>query len=214
LPDADPTPSDRRNLDRLRRRAVVLEWWTNGWNAIEVVVTITLGLAARSLALVAFGLDSLVEVFASTVVIWDLRGEGAGTAVRSRRALLLIAGAFAVLAAYLVVASIRSLVGGNVPEDSPLGIAYLAVTGTAMFTLSVMKRRLAEPLDSQALRAEAAMTLLDGCLCVAILAALVVNTVLGWWWADGLAALVIAAFAAREGVESWREARGHRSRAA
>jgi divalent metal cation (Fe/Co/Zn/Cd) transporter len=104
-----------------------------------------------------------------------------------------------------VVSSVRSLADRSVPDDSPWGIAYLAFAGTAMFTLAVAKRRVAIELDSEPLHAEAAMTFLDGSLCVAILSALAANTVLGWWWADGTAALAIAAFAAREGWSSWRE---------
>jgi divalent metal cation (Fe/Co/Zn/Cd) transporter len=169
-------------------------------------VTISLGIAAQSLALVAFGLDSMIEVFASTVVIWHLR-EGRDPAPhRTRLAFRLIAAAFFTLAGFLLVASIRSLVLGVEPEESPIGIAYLAVTAVVMFSLAAVKRRTARRIASDPLEAEASMTFLDGCLCVGILTALGVNVLFGWWWADGLAALAIAAFAAREGIESWQEA--------
>lgn len=197
------TPAEH---ERLLRRGIRLEWMTTAWNAMEVFVTVSLGIASGSLALVAFGLDSMIEVFASMVVIWHLR-HGADPAVaRTRLALRLIAAAFVVLAAYLVVASVRTLVVGSVPDDSPLGIAYLAVTSIVMFTLAAAKRRTARPMASEPLEAEASMTFLDGCLCLCILTALAVNTAFGWWWADGIAALGIAAFAAREAVESLREA--------
>jgi len=192
--------------DRLLRRGIRLEWATTAWNAMEVVVTISLGVAAHSLALVAFGLDSMIEVFASTVVIWHLR-EGRDPAPhRTRLAFRLIAVAFFALTGFLLVASVRSLVIGTQPEDSVAGIAYLAVTAAVMFSLAVVKRRTARQIGNGPLEAEASMTFLDGCLCLCILSALAVNVLFGWWWADGLAALAIAAFAAREGLSSLQEA--------
>ncbi len=192
--------------DLLMRRGIRLEWATTAWNIMEVFVTISLGIASGSLALVAFGLDSMIEVFASMVVVWHLQ-HGADPAVhRTRLALRLIAGAFIVLATYLLVASVRSLLVGSTPESSPLGVAYLAVTAVVMFTLAAAKRRTARPLESEPLEAEASMTFLDGCLCIGILTALVVNMAFGWWWADGVAALAIAGFAAREAADSLREA--------
>ena len=193
--------------DRLLRRGIRLEWATTAWNMMEVFVTIGLGLAAKSLALVAFGLDSLIEVFASTVVIWHLR-EGRDPAPhRTRLAFRLIAAAFFTLAAFLIVASLRSLALGSQPEESVAGIAYLGLTAAVMFTLASVKRRTARAIDSGPLSAEASMTFLDGCLCLGILTALAVNVAFGWWWADGLAALGIAGFATREGLESLHEAR-------
>jgi divalent metal cation (Fe/Co/Zn/Cd) transporter len=192
--------------ERLLRRGIRLEWATTAWNAMEVVVTISLGVAAHSLALVAFGLDSMIEVFASTVVIWHLR-EGRDPAPhRTRLAFRLIAVAFFALTGFLLVASVRSLVIGTQPEDSVAGIAYLAVTAAVMFSLAVVKRRTARQIGNGPLEAEASMTFLDGCLCLCILSALAVNVLFGWWWADGLAALAIAAFAAREGLSSLQEA--------
>lgn len=192
--------------DRLLRRGIRLEWATTGWNMMEVFVTISLGVAAKSLALVAFGLSSMIEVFASTVVIWHLR-EGRDPAPhRTRIAFRLIATAFFVLAAFLVVTSVRSLVLGLHPDESPLGIAYLALTAVVMFTLAAVKRRTAGAIDNGPLDAEASMTFLDGCLCIGILSALAANVFFGWWWADALAALGIAGFSAREGHGSFREA--------
>ena len=187
--------------ERLGRR---LQWATIAWNGIEVFVTIGLGLAARSLALIAFGLDSLIEVFASLVVIWHMSpGSGGHQAGRDRRAMRLVGVAFAVLAAYLTFAGVRALVAQEQPESSPLGIAYLAVTAAVMFTLARAKRRIGTALDSRPFLAEASMTFLDGCLATGILAALALNLVLGWWWADPAAALVIAAAAGREAHEAW-----------
>lgn len=196
--------------DRLQRRGIRLEWATTGWNLMEVFVTIGLGLAARSLALVAFGLSSMIEVFASIVVIWHLR-EGRDPAPHlTRLAFKLIGIAFFALALFLFVTSVRSLVLGLHPGESPIGIAYLGLTAAVMFTLAGIKRRTAGAMDSGPLEAEASMTFLDGCLCIGILTALGANIVFGWWWADAAAALGIGVFAAREGLESLREAAAER----
>jgi divalent metal cation (Fe/Co/Zn/Cd) transporter len=194
----------------LRRRGIRLEWATNGWNAMEVVVTITLGVQARSLALIAFGLDSVVEIFASTVVIRNLHDDRRDPGDRRiHRALRLIAIAFWVLAVFLTVMSVRGLVRHDRPDTSPLGIAYLTVTACVMFGLAVLKRTTARALRSEPLHAEAAMTFLDGWLSTGVLAALVLNATLDWWWADPIAALLVAAVAMTEGVGHWRDAAPH-----
>jgi divalent metal cation (Fe/Co/Zn/Cd) transporter len=199
-----------RSQERLRVRGLRLEWATNGWNAMEVVVTISLGWQARSLALIAFGLDSLVEIFASSVVIWNLRDDRRDPGDRRiHRALRLIAGAFWTLAAFLSVMSVRSLALGERPDESPLGIAYLAITAFVMFGLAHLKRTTASDMASETLHAEAAMTFLDGCLSTGILVALVLNALLGWWWTDSTAALVVAAIAINEGVDHWRASAPH-----
>jgi len=196
----------RTDTDRLLRRGIRLEWATTAWNLMEVFVTVSLGIASKSLALVAFGMDSMIEVFASSVVIWHLLKGGDPAPHRTRLALRLIAAAFFLLGAFLLVASVRSLVLGATPDESPLGIAYLAITAVVMFGLAIVKRRTALALESGPLEAEAGMTFLDGCLCLCILTALAVNVAFGWSWADGVAALIIAVFAVREGAESIREA--------
>ena len=199
-----------RTTEQLRLRGLRLEWATNGWNAMEVVVTISLGWQARSLALIAFGLDSVVEIFASTVVIRNLRDDRHDPGdERIHRALRLIAGAFWTLAVFLAVTSVRSLVLGLRPDESPVGVGYLAVTAVVMFGLARLKRATASGLASETLRAEAAMTFLDGCLSTGILVALVLNAQLGWWWTDATAALVVAGFAVNEGVEHWRASEAH-----
>jgi divalent metal cation (Fe/Co/Zn/Cd) transporter len=199
-----------RTSEQLRLRGLRLEWATNGWNAMEVVVTISLGWQAGSLALIAFGLDSLIEIFASTVVIWNLKDDRHDPGdERIHRALRLIAGAFWTLAAFLTVMSVRSLVLGERPEESPLGIAYLAITAVVMFGLARLKRATASELGSETLVAEASMTFLDGCLSAGILIALTLNALLGWWWTDATAALVVAGFAVNEGVGQWRASAPH-----
>jgi divalent metal cation (Fe/Co/Zn/Cd) transporter len=197
---------ERRRLEQTGRR---LQWATIAWNSIEVFVTIGLGIAAGSLALIAFGLDSLVEAFASLVVMWHMHpGEGGHHAHRDRKAMRLVGVAFAVLAAYLLIAGVRQLASHDQPGSSPVGIAYLGVTALVMFGLARWKRRVGHALDSDPFRAEASMTFLDGCLATSILTALALNLVLDWWWADPVAAFLIGAVAARESRESWREGSG------
>ncbi len=200
----------RRTPAEWSRRGIHLEWATNGWNVMEVVVTISLGLQAGSLALIAFGLDSVVEIFASNVVIRNLRDDRDDPGDRRvHRSLRLIAAAFWVLATFLVVVSVRSLIRGDRPGSSPIGVAYLALTAVVMFGLSGLKRATARELGSEALHAEAALTFLDGCLSTGILTALVLNAWLGWWWTDASAALLVAGFAAKEGVDHWRGSAPH-----
>lgn len=192
----------------LQRRALRFEYATIAWNVGEAFLTIALGIAAGSLALVGFGTDSVIEVFASSVVVWHLRpGHETDRPDRTRRALHLVALAFAGLGLVLSVASTRDLVTGRRAGESPVGIAYLAVTALVMFGLAAAKRRTARSLDSAPLRSEASMTFLDGILSSATLTGLAANAVLGWWWADPLAALVVALAAFNESRENWQEAR-------
>ena len=200
----------RRTPEALRRRALRLEWATNGWNAMEVVVTISLGMQAGSLALIAFGLDSIIEIFASTVVIRNLRDARLDPGDRRvHRSLRLIAVAFWLLAIFLAIISTRALVRGDRPNNSPLGVVYLAVTALIMFSLARLKRITAHELGSETLHAEAGMTFLDGCLSTSILTALILNAWVGWWWTDAAAAFLVAGFAINEGVNRWRESAPH-----
>ncbi len=208
--DAATAWTKRRTPEESRRRGVLLEWATNGWNVMEVVVTITLGLRAGSLALIAFGLDSVVEIFASTVVIRNLGDRRTDPGDRRvHRSLRLIAVAFWVLAAFLVVISVRGLARGDRPDSSPLGVAYLGLTAVVMFGLARLKHLTAHEFGNEPLEAEASLTFLDGCLSTGILTALVVNAAFGWWWADAAAALLVAGFAVKEGVGHWRESAPH-----
>lgn len=192
--------------DHLYRRALRLEYATIGWNIGEAVFTIWLGIAAGSLALIAFGTDSIIEVFASSVVVWHLRpGQAGDRPHRTKRALRLVSVAFAALAIALAVAGIRDLTTGRRAGESWWGVVYLGVTVVVMFGLAIVKRRLARRLGSSPLQAEAQMTFLDGILSSATLIGLALNAVLGWWWADPTAALMVAVFAANEARENWSE---------
>ena len=193
-------PSTQQH-DVLLARGRRLELLTIAWNTMEVFVAIGLGVAAGSLALVAFGLDSLVEVFASLVVIRYIghhHAEG-----RARRAMRLVAGAFAALGTFLLTASVYDLARGGGADRSPFGVAYLTLTAGVMFGLAIAKRRLARAAHSRLLGAEANVTLLDGCLASGVLVALVVNAVWGVAWVDPVAALLVALFCYREAVLNW-----------
>ena len=190
-----------------------LQWITIAWNTAEVFVTMFLGFTAGSLALIAFGLDSLIEVFASLVVLWHMRPDDGGHPTRDRRAGRLVASAFAVLALFLLVVSIRTLWIGTEPDSSPIGIAYLTITAAVMFTLARAKRRVGTRLRSEPFLAEASMTFLDGGLATGILTALVLNSAFGWWWADPAAAMLVALVAANEAREGFTSASSAPARA-
>lgn len=195
----------------LQRRALRLEYATVGWNAGEAILTITLGAMAGSLALIGFGSVSVVELFASAVVIWHLLpGHESDRPDRTRRALRLTATAFAALSVALSVAAVRDLVAARRPEESLWGIAYLAVTVVVMFGLASVKKSTAARLGSAPLRSEATMTFLDGVLSTTTLIGLALNAAFEWWWADPAAALIVAVAAANEARETWTEADEYR----
>jgi divalent metal cation (Fe/Co/Zn/Cd) transporter len=179
----------------LVRRGFILEYLTLGWNVAGVVVLAFAALAARSVALAGFGLDSLIEIGASTVVIWELSGTGQE---RQRRGLRLIGYAFAALASYLLVQSTLVLATGYHPRPSPLGIAWTAVTAVTMFALAAGKARTGRDLGNPVLRTEGRVTTIDGILAVAVLLGLVLNATARWWWADPAAGYVLVWYAARE----------------
>jgi len=179
----------------LLRRGFALEYVTLAWNVAGIVVLAVAAISARSVALAGFGLDSLIEIGASTVVIWELSGTGAE---RQRRGLRLIGYAFAALAAYLLAQSTVVLVTGYHPRHSALGIIWTSVTAAAMFALASGKARTGRALDNPVLRTEGRVTMIDGILATAVLAGLAMNAGLGWWWADPAAGYVLVYYAARE----------------
>ncbi|WAL69062.1 cation transporter [Amycolatopsis cynarae] len=187
--------SEEDTRRRLLRHGFLLEYVTLGWNVVGIVVLAITAATARSVALAGFGLDSLIEIGASTVVIWELSGTGEA---RQRRALRLIGGAFALLAVYLAAQSTLVLVTGHHPRHSTGGIVWTAITAVAMFALATGKARTGAALDNPVLRTEGRVTLIDGLLAVAVLTGLVLNAAAGWWWADPVAGYVLLAYAARE----------------
>lgn len=195
------------SIQRLEKRAMRLEYATIGWNAAEMLISIGLGVAARSLALVAFGLDTAVELFASGVVVWHLRHPGRESDRITARALRLVAGAFAALAVVVATAATWALATSSAPDESPLGVFYLAVTMLVMLTLGMAKRSTGMKLDSEPLVAEARMSILDAALALSVLVGLAANVLFGWWWADPVAALFVAVAALNEARENLEEAR-------
>jgi divalent metal cation (Fe/Co/Zn/Cd) transporter len=185
-----------------------LEYATIAWNLGEAVLTVALGMAAGSLALIGFGTDSVIEVFASSVVVWHVRpGHDLDRPQRTRLALRLVAVAFGTLAVVLAAASLHDLTSGRKAGHSIIGIAYLGMTACVMFVLAIWKRRVARRLDSVPLHSEASMTFLDGILSVLTLTGLALNAALGWSWADPAAALIVAAAAMREAQQNLGESR-------
>jgi divalent metal cation (Fe/Co/Zn/Cd) transporter len=180
---------------RLLRRGFALEWATLGWNVAGIVVLAIAAVTARSVALAGFGLDSLIEIGASVVVIWELSGTGAA---RQQRALRLIGAAFALLAVYLLIQSTWVLATGYRPGHSLLGIGWTAVTAAVMFALAAGKARTGAALGNPVLRTEGRVTLIDGILATAVLAGLALNAGLGWWQADPVAGYALVWYAARE----------------
>ena len=186
----------------LMRRGLLLEYATLGWNVVGTVIVALAALAAHSVALAGFGLDSLIEIFASLVVVWQLKGINQN---RERQALRLIGGAFLLLAIYILFQSARTLLSQAHPASSPGGIAWLAATLIAMLLLARGKHQTGTRLKNPVLLTEGRVTLVDAYLAAAVLVGLVLNAVVGWWWADPLAGLVIVYYGAKEG---WAALRG------
>lgn len=183
------------------RRGLVLEYITLSWNVVGVVVLGIAALSARSVALGGFGFDSLIEIGASTVVIWELSG---ASEARQRLGLRLIGSAFLFLALYLAIQSTVVLVAHYRPRHSPLGIAWTLVTAVVMFALAAGKESTGRKLDNPVLRTEGRVTFVDAVLATAVLVGLVLNAAFGWWWADPLAGYVLLIYAVREGVGALR----------
>lgn len=191
---------DRRRVLRNRVRMVVAATIT--YNVIEAVLAIGAGVAASSSALVGFGLDSTVEVISAVAVAWQFAGRDHES--RERIALRIIAVSFFALAAYVTVDAVQTLTGPVAPEHSTVGITLAAVSLVVMPVLSWIERRTGRELGSASVVADSKQTLICTYLSAVLLVGLVLNPALGWWWADPIAAVAIAAFAVREGWEAWR----------
>lgn len=194
-----PSPARRAQL---RRRIRLLVAATITYNVVEAGVAIAAGAVASSTALIAFGLDSVVEVASAAAVAWQFTA--ADPHRRERTALRLIAISFFALAAYVGVESIRALAGTAEAERSPVGIGLAALSLLVMPILSLAQRRAGREFGSASVVADSKQTLLCTYLSAVLLVGLLVNATLGWWWADPLAALVIAGVAVSEGRQAWR----------
>jgi divalent metal cation (Fe/Co/Zn/Cd) transporter len=186
----------------LGRRARWLAGASVSYNVVEAVVAITAGTVSGSVALVGFGLDSVVEVASGLIILWQFRHPLPET--REKRALRLIALSFFGLAAYVAVESVRSLVSGTEPDSSSVGIGLAIASLVVMPLLSTAQRRTGRALGSNAVVADGTQTLLCTYLSAVLLVGLVLNATLGWFWADPVAGLIIAIVALREGIQAWQ----------
>ena len=198
---SDLTVGNVAARSELERRALWLEYLTITWNLVEGVVAIGAGFLAGSIALVGFGFDSMIEAFAASVVVWQLKGSSSEE--REHRALRMIAVTFFVLAAYVTLESVRDLLSHEEPSQSTVGIVLAIVSLIVMPTLGLLKRKTGEAMNSRVLIADSAETFLCSWLSGILLLGLVLNATVGWWWADPVAALGIAWLALREGREAW-----------
>lgn len=189
----------------LRRRGIRFAVLIVVWDVVEGVIAVAAGLAAGSIALVGFGIDSGIEVFAASVVLWQLH---AGATARQRPALRAISATFFLLAVYVAVEAARTLIGAGEAEQSIVGIILNVVALAVMIPVAIVQWQTGRQLGNEALEAQAKETWLSNALSVNVLVGLGLNAALGWAWADPLVALVVAGFAAYAGVDAWREAGG------
>ena len=195
-------PAHERAL--LVRRARLLAWGGNAWHFVEFAIAVAAGIAASSIALIGFGFDSLIESLAGFIIVWRFAVRRRDSEAAERRAQQLVAVSFFILAAYVGVESVRTFFGAHHPETSWVGIGLAAFTAPTMPLLARAKQRVGHALGSSATVGEAQQNMICAYLSVALLVGLGANALLGWWWADPAAALVIAAVALLEGRESWR----------
>src|SRR3954468_22086991 len=200
--ESAPRPAVRARRAVLRRRIRLLVAATITYNVVEAIIAIGAGTVAGSIALIGFGLDSVIEVSSAAAVSWQFSAPDPER--REKVALRVIAGSFFALAAYVNVEALRTLITGNEPEHSTVGIVLVAVSVVIMPFLSWAQRRAGRELGSASAVADSKQTLLCTYLSAGVLVGLVLNAVFGWWWADPAAGLVLAALAVREGRNAWR----------
>jgi divalent metal cation (Fe/Co/Zn/Cd) transporter len=187
----------------LLRRGLWLEYATLGWNVVGTIIILIAAGRTGSAALAGFGLDSGIEIFASVVVVWQLKGLEQG---RESLSLKLIGTAFIALAVYIFAQSVWTLLSHSHPAPSPLGIIWLAVTCAVMLLLAWRKLATGRQLGNLVLTSEARVTLIDAALAGAVLIGVGLNALFGWWWADPLAGLVIVYYGLTEGHAAWKHA--------
>jgi divalent metal cation (Fe/Co/Zn/Cd) transporter len=196
-----PQPPERAALER---RAKQLAWTGNAWHVVEFAIAVGAGIAASSVALIGFGIDSVIEALAGGVIVWLFSNGRGSSHTAERRAQQLIAASYAVLVAYIAVEASRDLASSHHPQASWIGIGLAAFTAPTMPLLARAKRNVGRKLSSSATVSEAGQNMICAYLSIALLIGLLANALAGWWWADPVAALVIAAVAGWEGIESWR----------
>jgi divalent metal cation (Fe/Co/Zn/Cd) transporter len=201
---AAATPAPSREWLGAARKAKALSWLSLVWMGLEGGIAIAAGIAAGSIALIGFGIDSAIEGFASLVIVWRFTGHRLLSETAEERAQKLVAIQFFILAPYVGFEAIQALAGAEHPDVSTLGMVLTATSLVGMPLLGIAKQRLAVTLGSSATHGEGAQNLLCAYLAGAVFLGLAGNALFGWWWLDPLAALVIAAVAVREGVETWR----------
>lgn len=189
---------------RAAHRAKTLSWLSLVWMGLEGGIAVAAGIAAGSIALIGFGIDSAIEGVASIVIIWRFTGARMHSHAAEERAQKLVAIQFFILAPYVTYEAIGHLVGGEHPEVSPLGMVLTASSAIGMPLLGIAKQRVARQLGSQATHGEGTQNLLCAYLAVAVFFGLAGNALFDAWWLDPVAALVIAGIALREGVQTWR----------
>jgi len=199
-----PAPVSRARYAQLADRARLLSWLSLAWMTVEGGVAITAGIMASSVALVGFGLDSVIEGLASVVIIWRFSGHRVFSHAAEERAQRLVAVQFFLLAPYVAYESLQALVVAEHPDVSWVGVALSASSVVIMPLLGRAKQRLADEMGSAATRGEGRQNMLCAYLAAALLVGLVANAAVGAWWLDPAVGLLIAAVAVREGLESWR----------
>lgn len=198
------TSISRERYEHLAGRVRLLSWLSLGWMTIEGAVAITAGILASSIALVGFGLDSVVEGVASVIIVWRFSGHRVFSHAAEQRAQRLVAVQFFLLAPYVAFESVKALIGGEHPDVSWIGIALAAGSMVFMPVLGIAKERLADQLGSAATKGEGRQNMLCAYLAAALLVGLLGNALVGAWWLDPLVGLLIAAVAVKEGREAWR----------
>ena len=190
----------RSKFDASLRVGLLLEYLTLAWNVVGAIIVLIAAYLAHSVALAGFGIDSLIEIFASMIVIWHLKGINER---KEKTALRLIGTAFFALALYILVQAAYVLWTRQHPSESGIGIVWLAITFVAMLLLAWGKQRVGKRISNKVLMTEARVTLIDAYLAGAVLLGLLLNALLGWWWADPLAGLVIVYYGVKEGFAAW-----------
>lgn len=190
----------------LRKRGLRLAWFIVCWDIMEGAVAVTAGVIANSIALIGFGFDSVIEVFAACVVIWQLHQAGHR---RYKIALRLIAVSFFALAAYVAYESISDLITQSKPDASIIGIVLSIVATAVMIPVAILQKKTGHALRNEVLVAQSQETWISNYLSISLLVGLSANGLLGFWWADPAIALLITAVAVREGWKTWREAAAH-----